>query len=244
VPRGPILGRLDFHSSNGRIGLLFMVGSACFAVASIPAVAEPLGPIPVAAVYFIGSIWFTAAALLQWRASRDRLDLSASAVQFAGTLLFNVSTGAELYDSFKPDASGALVWSPDVYGSAAFLIASAIAQYVALRDLRAGSSRAAAHRRRPRWPSPAQRLAHLIRREWHEAARGLRSDELWIASLNTAGSVAFGISALAAYVVPDTKEVLNAAAVTTWTLIGALLFFAAAFLLVEERTQDQGPSLS
>jgi hypothetical protein len=53
--------RLDFDATSGRIGLLFMVGSACFAVASIPAVAEVVpGPV-LGAIYFVGSLFFTPA---------------------------------------------------------------------------------------------------------------------------------------------------------------------------------------
>ena len=53
------------------------------------------------------------------------------------------------------------------------------------------------------------------------------------ATLNLIGSVAFGISAIAAYVVPDTKELLNAALATSMTLVGALCFLWAARILVK-----------
>lgn len=61
-------------------------------------------------------------------------------------------------------------------------------------------------------------------------ARGHRVAER-VSWENMIGSIAFGVSAVAAYVVPDTYEALNASAATSFTLIGALLFFRAAQLL-------------
>ena len=45
--------------------------------------------------------------------------------------------------------------------------------------------------------------------------------------------MAFGISAVAAYVVPDTNELLNASLATSMTLVGALCFQWAARILVK-----------
>jgi hypothetical protein len=53
------------------------------------------------------------------------------------------------------------------------------------------------------------------------------------ATLHLVGSIAFGISAIAAYVVPDTDEMLNAALRTSMTLVGALCFLWAARILVK-----------
>jgi uncharacterized membrane protein YfcA len=53
------------------------------------------------------------------------------------------------------------------------------------------------------------------------------------ATLNLIGSVFFGISALAAYVVPDTDELLNASIATSMTLAGALCFYWGARVLVK-----------
>jgi Zn-dependent alcohol dehydrogenase len=53
------------------------------------------------------------------------------------------------------------------------------------------------------------------------------------ATLNLIGSVAFGISAIAAFVIPDTNEMLNASLATSMTLVGALCFLWAARILVK-----------
>ena len=48
--------------------------------------------------------------------------------------------------------------------------------------------------------------------------------------LNLAGSVAFGISAIGAYVVPDTGDLLSQLWANLGTILGAACFFAAAIL--------------
>src|SRR5262245_48469429 len=72
------------------IGLLFAVGSACFALGSVPGYVAAFGATVDGATYFIGSLFFTSAAGLQfaqaWRATGAHgLDWWAGAVQFAGT---------------------------------------------------------------------------------------------------------------------------------------------------------------
>jgi len=114
-----------------RIGILFMVGSACFAVASIPA-ASNLVPAAVGVTYFIGSLFFTTAAFEQLRTARgDRRETSAASIQFVGTVAFNVSTFLGMVDGLDARLENLLVWSPDAIGSACFLVSSWIAWSVA-----------------------------------------------------------------------------------------------------------------
>jgi len=71
--------------------------------------------------------------------SADRTDWWAAAIQFAGTLLFNASTGAALVAAIiEPDRVGA-GWRPDAWGSIAFLVSSVLA-VIATKDRRASSS--------------------------------------------------------------------------------------------------------
>ncbi len=120
---------------NRRIGRLFMAGSACFAIASVPA-ASSISENAVALVYFIGSIFFTTAGAEAYRTSapEDRLDFISSAVTLAGTIFFNISTFTSLDARLDERSSNLLVWSPDIFGSIAFLVASAIA-VVAVRQM-------------------------------------------------------------------------------------------------------------
>ena len=177
-----------------RIGILFMIGSACFAVASLPG-ASVLSEAAVGVTYFVGSIFFTSAAFEQLRVARGQgKEGWAAGVQFAGTLFFNVSTFFAMSGHLSTRKANLLVWSPDLFGSVCFLVASGLAEAAVINAVL------------------------LLRRS---------------ATLNLVGSVAFGISAIAAFVVPDTDELLNASLATAMTLVGALCFLWAARILVK-----------
>ena len=80
-----------------------MVGSSLFALGAVPFYADAVGLRATAVTFFVGSLFFTSAAFLQYREAVDGLapaprrrrrvwvwapgdvDWSASAVQFAGT---------------------------------------------------------------------------------------------------------------------------------------------------------------
>jgi hypothetical protein len=64
----------------------------------------------------------------------------------------------------------------------------------------------------------------------------------WITLLNLVGSVAFGVSAVAAYVVPSTGLLRNEGLSNLGTFIGALCFLVGAVLLLPERTAGIGPT--
>jgi len=194
----------------------FAVGSACFFAGALPWYVDWLGDVGANLTFFIGSIFFTLAAFIQLSLSgrriphprmnrADRADWWAAAIQFAGTLLFNISTGAALAAAIaRPDAAG-IGWRPDAWGSIAFLVASTLA-VVATND------------RGQLWDSDA--------RTWHGT---------W---LNLAGSVAFGVSAVGAFVVPVTGDFVSEFWANLGTALGALCFFAAA--LLSRRTIPKG----
>ena len=194
----------------------FAVGSLCFFIGALPWYANWIGDVGTNLTFFIGSIFFTTAAFIQLSLSgriaphaamnrADRADWWAAAIQFAGTLLFNISTGAALAAAIaKPDAVG-IGWRPDAWGSAAFLVASTLA-VVATKD------------RGELWDRDA--------RTWHGTG------------LNLLGSIAFGFSAVGAFVIPDTGDLLNEIWANAGTAIGAICFFVAA--LLSRRTIPKG----
>jgi len=63
-----------------------------------------------------------------------------------------------------------------------------------------------------------------------------RSLPWWITALNLLGSIAFGVSAVASYVVSTTGLPRNIMLVNLGTFVGALCFFIGAVLLLPERT--------
>lgn len=212
------------------IGVLFAIGSLCFAVGALPGYVGRVGTDADAITFFVGSIFFTTAAYLQYlqtlnaphtlRAATDatpgdrrlrfwtwepaRIDWSASAVQLVGTVFFNVTTLAALDTSLNATQAHRLVWVPDVAGSICFLVASGLA--------------------------------------WFEVSHGwwswrLRSISWRIAALNLAGSIAFGVSAVASKIVTTTGEPRNIMLVNLGTAVGGVCFFAGALFLLPERTQ-------
>jgi hypothetical protein len=210
------------------IALLFMVGAACFAVGSFPSTAGWLGA-SAAYVFFVGSLFFTSAAYLQYyEATNEGDDLEgrqrthrllglrtqsmgwwAVAIQLVGTLAFNVSTFAAMQD-LSAKQEELLVWAPDVVGSIAFLVASG-----------------------------------LVVMETSDRIRGMRfrSFESRIAGVNMLGSIAFGVSAIGAFVVPSTGEILSLPLVNIGTFVGAVLFFlGAAMLIPAMRPEPGGPA--
>ena len=130
------------------IAVLFAVGSLLFALGAVPGYVSAVGARWDAVTFFIGSLWFTAAGFLTYREAVDagpqapgaarrrffvfqphRIDWWATAVQLAGTLFFNVSTGDALRADLTVSAAHQHVWRPDAIGSVCFLVASALAWF-------------------------------------------------------------------------------------------------------------------
>ena len=130
------------------IAVLFAVGSLLFALGAVPGYASAAGARWDAVTFFIGSLFFTAAGFLTYREAVDagprplhaarrrrfvfqprRIDWWATAVQLAGTLFFNLSTGNAVREDLSAQAAHQHVWRPDAVGSACFLVASALAWF-------------------------------------------------------------------------------------------------------------------
>lgn len=183
---------------------LFAVGSTFFAVASAPGFAALAGAGAANLLCFIGSWFFTTAAWMQLELAEkgSESEWYSAAVQFAGTILFNISTGSAVLmqsTGWRRD----LVWTPDAVGSLAFLI-SGILALVALTV---------------------------------ESARRDRQT----ARLNMTGCLAFGVSAMAAFI-RQTGVLVDPRLANLGTFIGALCFLVAA-LLGLPRFRERGRSL-
>ena len=219
---------------NATVASLFVVGSTCFAVGSVPAYVNAVGGWPDGVTYFVGSIFFTLASYgqlvqAQSPAMTDVDEVSqhvrapvrwwawlphdhnwwAAVTQFPGTLLFNVSTFAALAHNATVEESNRDVWRPDVYGSTLFLVASTFGLLAVDRS-------------------------RVV--PWR------------IAWLNMVGSILFMGSALASYVLP-TGDLVSTRVSIAGTLLGALCFLIGAALMLPAwrdavRTpKDRRPSL-
>lgn len=217
-----------------------MIGSALFAIGSAQA-AWPAAPLLVRWLdpsltnwdFFVGSLFFTAAAYLQWlealnndvadtraalHGQRQRwrwwgwrprnLGYLGAAVQLAGTLLFNVNTADGLIAGLGWRGEDALVWTPDMVGSICFLVASQAA------------------------------LMEFSHHTWSWQPGSL---SWWIAIINMLGSILFMVSAVASLVEPGSRVF------APWwanfaTFAGAVCFFVAATLLIPELFEAPVPN--
>jgi hypothetical protein len=137
---------------NPWIGLLFAIGSLLFLGGGLLALSPPLaqwlgiGSGAVNAVFFAGSVPFTSAAYLQlfqsanstgagsgtravtwfgWRPAD--IGWLACAMQFTGTVLFNVNTADALLPHLDWLQQDIAIWAPDMVGSALFLASGYLA---------------------------------------------------------------------------------------------------------------------
>jgi len=215
------------QSAGWWIGILFAIGSSLFALGSIPIYFHSVGTTLDGITFFIGSIFFTSAGYLQYLESVNaprgisdsineklyfltwepkRIDWWATGIQLIGTLFFNISTFNALRSSLNITQINLLVWSPDIYGSICFLIASLLAWW---------------------------ELSHAF---WSWKIDNI---SWWVAALNLIGSIAFGISAIGAYVLPATGIPKNEIIVNLGTFIGAICFLIGGLLLLPERTKQK-----
>jgi hypothetical protein len=219
---------------NAAIAWLFMVGSACFVLGSVPAWVNAVGGWADGVTYFVGSIFFTSASacqlvqaqspdttgvdartqhvparvrLLGWL-PHDRNWLAA-ATQFPGTVFFNVSTLAAITHNASAAEADRYVWRPDLFGSILFLVASTY-------GILAVSGRFLA--------------VDTASMPWR------------IAWVNMLGSVLFMASALASYVLPSSDEVLDTRISVAGTLFGAVCFFVGAALMLPAWRRSLEPS--
>ena len=114
------------------------MGSACFFIGPFPGFVEVVGAGADAAVFFAGSVFFTLAAGLELREGTLRLGRWAAdpswwsaAIQFAGTLLFNLDTFDALQSGLSTEQEDRLIFAPDLVGSACFLVSGMLAYGVA-----------------------------------------------------------------------------------------------------------------
>jgi hypothetical protein len=78
----------------------------------------------VGVVFFVGSVFFTSAAVLQLLQSRRRIDWWASLIQLVGTVWFNVNTFDALQTGLSAKQEDLRIWTPDFIGSICFLVSS------------------------------------------------------------------------------------------------------------------------
>ncbi|WP_156035292.1 hypothetical protein [Microbulbifer sp. HZ11] len=209
------------------IGVLFAVGSTAFMLGSVSVYVKWVGVATGNLTFFVGSIFFTSAAFLQYlevaatawspgggfigqvsrrnwqplRLELRRIDWWAVVIQLIGTIFFNVSTYQAMTTGMGSAEADVRVWRPDMCGSVCFLLSSGLA-----------------------WIE----VCH----KW--IAIKVRQISWWIVALNLSGSVAFGVSAVASYQLTN-GTMVSVSLDNAGTFTGALCFLVGGLLLLPER---------
>jgi hypothetical protein len=182
------------------MGLGYAIGSVFFVLGSVPIYFEHVDPAVDAATFFVGSIFFTSAASVQMWTARTTLPLFARA----------------------PDRIE--WWSASVqwFGTLEFNVSTFAATLVGLTS---------AQQQRLVWaPDAVGSVCFLVASVlgvWAVWMVATTRRDRGMAVLNLLGSVAFGVAAIAAFVLPTTGEVWNVRLVNLGTALGGVCFFAA-----------------
>ena len=202
--------------------MLFIAGSACFLVAPVPAFLRLVGPAVDGAVFFVGSLLFTSAATLQWL---ETVNANRGPAPATGQRLKLLTVEPRRIDW----------WSAGVQ-----LLGTLFFNATTFRALQTGIESPSYDRLVWR-PDALGSICFLVSGylayvevSGHLLGRPRRTLESAIATVNLLGCLAFGVSAVASYVVPTTGDERNLAVVNTCTALGALCFLIGAVLLLPE----------
>ena len=222
------------------ISVLFMIGSSCFALASLTGVAPQIfgaflkNVAVVNSVFFIGSLFFTSAAYCQ-------LLEAANADRRAAQARGEIPLDPFCWLGWKPKDIGWLSSVIQFVGTLLFNMNTLDALLPGLgwfaQDLLIWT------------PDVFGSLCFLVS-SWLavlECCHGasfwkIQGLSWWVVQINFLGAVSFGISACFAVALPRTGEILNLFAVNFWTFVGALCFLLAAGLLLPEMAMHKGSS--
>ena len=211
------------------IAVLFAIGSLLFALGAVPGYASAVGAEWDNVTFFTGSLFFTSAAFLTYR---EAVDAAPRALNPARRRFF----------VYQPGRIDWWATGVQLVGTVFFNVSTGTATAANL-------SAQAAHQHVWR-PDAIGSVCFLVSSflAWYEACHGWaawrpKEWSWWITLANLAGSIAFGVSAVAAYVNPLTGQVHNVARANSQTLVGAVCFFIGAVLLLPERTEEiPGPA--
>jgi hypothetical protein len=181
-------------------------------------------------IFFIGSLFFTAAALLQWLQSVNgdvaeagegnedasrrwrwgawkpyNLGYLASLVQLVGTVFFNFNTADAMISGLNWKGEDLLIWSPNMGGCICFLVASWLA------------------------------YLEVSHRFWSWQPRDL---SWWIAVINLWGSIFFQISAVYSFVPAAGLSEYAGWWAGYYTFLGGACFLVGSYLLVPEMFEE------
>jgi hypothetical protein len=199
----------------------FAVGSFLFALGTVPPYASAVGTRADSATFFVGSLFFTYAGYLQ-------VILSLNAESARPWRRLGLELGSIDWWAASVQSIGTVFFNLSTFSALSSRLSTPQQQHLVWAP--------------DMWGSIAFMIAsslafYAVHRGAERARRG--STPWWIATLNLAGSVAFQISAIAAFIDPQTGEVVNLPVANLGTFLGAVGFFIAALMSLPARTGRQ-----
>jgi len=201
---------------------LFSAGSLCFALGSFPPYLDAVDELVDGVTLFVGSIGFTVASLLCFLEASGRFDSETSrALAPPGRPLVRLESAGW--------------WSAIVQFAGTIWFNVMTLRAVVLPPSTPGVDRLVW---RPDLLGSGCFLvaSYLAWAEVRAEPTGVPGREVsrWVAVLNLLGSVAFGVSAVGAFTLPSTDDVVSFRLDNGGTFVGAICFLVAAVLLVPE----------
>ncbi len=195
----------------------FMIGSALFALGSAPWIGIWMGAANANICYFIGAWFFTAAALVQL--------LRSGAV----TVPVDYAPGTMVRAEWLAAAT-------QFFGTLMFNTSTAAAL----------SARNIASEKHLVWsPDAAGSVMFLVSGilvlvAYNHTSKAWDPSDVgwWSAQINLLGCIAFGVSAVGAYITPDGNTVDDVLA-NSCTFIGAVCFFVSSMIVLPRRTSER-----
>ena len=204
------------------IAVLFAIGSFLFALGVVPSYARAVGAVPDAWTFFVGSLFFTSAGYLQ----------------FVQAINAPPDPGGTERMAFRLFA-----WEPhriDFWACGIQSLGTLWFNWSTFAATRSALDAEQAHKMIWR-PDMLGSFAFIIASwlAWVEVCHrwfAWRPGDLswWIVAANLTGSIAFLISAFAAYVDPQTGTIWRLPLANLGTFVGAVGFFVGAVLLIPE----------
>ena len=210
------------HRASWWIGVLFAIGASCFMIGPLPGFVEWVGSAVDGIVFFVGSVFFTSAAALQCLET-----FNADREPGGGRV------GRFRIVAFEPRRI-------DWWSSVVQFVGTLFFNVMTFRAMKTGLENPSYNRLV--WAPDAVGsicflasgyLAYVEVCGMYACWRR-RSLEWKIATVNFLGCIAFGISAIAAYIVPSTGSALDLAAANSFTALGGACFLVGAVLLLPE----------
>ena len=207
------------------IGVLFSIGATCFAIGAIHSYLTTAGDTYDGLTFFAGSIFFTSAAFLQYL---EAINTPHNPMNKKEKFRFFAWTPRHIgWWAVIVQFIGTLLFNLNTFNALRInLSANQLTNLVWIPDA---------------YGSICFLIASLL--AWIEVSHALWSwhplSFSWnISGLNMLGSIFFGISAVGAFVLPDTGLPLNVFLVNMGTFSGAVCFLIAAILLLPERAHE------